>query len=143
LRQLLHSFSRLMQLKDKRTNGQKMKSLEKLALSTDTLVDLAEANFCVRYLAEWQIKLAHDPVTGDVLHPGSDKHEYGQAAFDSMEEAAAHGCKENCYGSECFVDVQEWAYDQALYEDTGRKVYSWWTHERHLCQDGQEVERVD
>lgn len=92
-----------------------------------------------RYLAEWMSRMAHHPETGDVE---PDLCEYETAAFGDMASAARHGCDRNCYGRECFVDVQEWDYDAALYDDTGRKRWGWRTAERHLCQDGRAVERV-
>ena len=79
----------------------------------------------IRYLAEWVVERATDE-HGDP-DPYKDKH--GTKAFDAtpgfdryegeedpaMQAAAKYGCEQNCYGSECFVVVQEWGYDGGLH----------------------------
>lgn len=105
----------------------------------------------VRYVAEWCIEIGNK--NGEV-EPHLCK--YAKQAFPAtpgfddptdhdpaMTAAAKHGCERNCYGSECFIDVEEYGYDEGLFSDTGRKSFSWWYVERYLCGDGVVIERVD
>jgi hypothetical protein len=94
----------------------------------------------VQFTAEWMHELAHCPETGDVE---PELCEYRTKAFETMEAAAKYACEHNCYGSEGFVRVQEWAVNQAIYEDLGRKFWGWLDVERHLAQDGVVVEQVN
>ena len=113
----------------------------------------------IRYLVEWTEEPGADN-NGDVNDYESKKatkdfpatpgwevtnlEDPCNSGYDpQMIAAAKYGCERNCYGSKCFVTVEEYVYDGDLFEETGRKIYGWFGDERYLCSEGEIVERVN
>ena len=94
-----------------------------------------------RYIAKWMKKVGYHPETGDVE---PDLCEYAEKNFGiaktALKSAARYACNHNCYGSEGFVDVEEWNAD--VFGD-GSMCGGWECVERWLCQDRKVIGRVD
>lgn len=93
----------------------------------------------IRYVARWMSVQYGDPETGD---GDPDRDEYRRKVRPTLDEAGRYGCKKNCYGSECFVIVQEWEISADILEHEGRTVWQWQDVEEWLFQDGQCVEQI-
>lgn len=96
-------------------------------------------NTRTRYVARWMSEQFYD-ATNDCGDPDKDK--YKAKAFASRDEAGKYGCEQNCYGSECRVEVDEWGIDQDFLEETGIVRYVWNEVEEWLCQEGDVFERI-
>lgn len=95
----------------------------------------------IRYVARWMHKQYIDPDDQTTGNPDLD--EYKKLVFSDRDEAGRHGCEKNCYGSECFVEVQEYKRDEDVLEHEQRSVYCWQAIEEWLYQDGIAIGRVE
>jgi hypothetical protein len=93
----------------------------------------------IRYVARWM----ESQFWEETLQCGDpDKDIYRTKAFDSLEEAGKYGCELNCYGAECFVEVQELGINEQLFEDANIRRPAWNEVEEWLFSDGKKAERI-